>query len=75
MASRKDVDVIQNDTIPPTNRNMDDELKNKSALRTQQSEFLIYQAADGKKKIDIRLEDEIVWLTQDHMAELFGKAC
>lgn len=38
------------------------------------SEILIYQAADGNIKIDVRLEDETVWLTQDHMAGLFGKA-
>lgn len=38
------------------------------------SEILIYQASDGKIKIDVRLEDETVWLTQDHMAGLFGKA-
>jgi len=38
------------------------------------SEIFIYQAADGKVKIDVRLEDETVWLTQDHMAGLFGKA-
>jgi hypothetical protein len=38
------------------------------------SEILIYQAANGKIKIDVRLEDETVWLTQDHMAGLFGKS-
>ena len=38
------------------------------------SELLIYQAPDGQIKIDVRLEDETVWLTQDHMAQLFGKA-
>ncbi len=38
------------------------------------SEILIYQAADGKIRIDVRLEDETVWLTQDHMAGLFGKS-
>ena len=37
------------------------------------SELLIYQAASGAIKIDVRLEDETVWLTQDHMAALFGK--
>jgi len=37
------------------------------------SEILIYQAADGKIKIDVQLLDETVWLTQAHMAELFGK--
>lgn len=38
------------------------------------SEILIYQAIDGKIRLDVRLEDETVWLTQDHMARLFGKA-
>jgi hypothetical protein len=38
------------------------------------SELLIYQDKDGKIKIDVRLEDETVWLTQDHMAHLFGKS-
>ncbi len=38
------------------------------------SDLLIYQAPDGRIQIDVRLEDETVWLTQDHMAQLFGKA-
>lgn len=38
------------------------------------SELLIYQDSDGKVKIDVRLEGETVWLTQEHMAQLFGKA-
>jgi hypothetical protein len=38
------------------------------------SELLIYQAPDGKIQIDVRLEEETVWLTQEHMAQLFGKA-
>jgi len=33
------------------------------------SELLIYQAPDGRLKIDVRLEDETVWLTQAHMAQ------
>ncbi len=37
-------------------------------------EILIYQNTDGNIKIDVRLEDETVWLTQDQMALLFGKA-
>ena len=37
------------------------------------SEILIYQNTDGKIKIDVRLEDETVWLTQEQMAALFGK--
>src|SRR5665647_2899847 len=38
------------------------------------SEMLIYQAPDGTIRIDVRLEDETVWLTQEDMANLFGKA-
>lgn len=37
------------------------------------SQFLVYQAEDGQIKIDVRLEDETVWLTQRLMAELFQK--
>jgi len=36
-------------------------------------EILIYKNAEGSIKIDVRLEDETVWLTQDQMATLFGK--
>lgn len=37
------------------------------------SDILIYQNSDGNIKIDVRLEEETVWLTQDQMATLFGK--
>ena len=38
------------------------------------SQLLIYQSPDGIIKIDVRLESDTVWLTQDHIAELFGKS-
>src|SRR6266498_5796409 len=34
-------------------------------------QFLVYQTADGKLKIDVRFEGETVWLTQLQLAELF----
>ncbi|KAF0124724.1 MAG: hypothetical protein FD189_2276 [Elusimicrobia bacterium] len=37
------------------------------------SQFLIYQAEDGKTRLDVRLENETVWLAQEQMAELFDK--
>ena len=40
----------------------------------EKSEILIYQNNDGNIKIDVRLEEDTVWLTQDQMADLFGKA-
>jgi len=38
----------------------------------EESRFLIYQAEDGVIKIEVRFEDETVWLSQPLMAELFG---
>jgi hypothetical protein len=37
----------------------------------KRSEILIYQTEDGRTRIDVRLEDEAVWLTQTAMAELY----
>ncbi|NEX18401.1 MAG: hydroxyacid dehydrogenase [Halochromatium sp.] len=34
-------------------------------------QFLVYAAEDGHIKIDVRLADETVWLTQQQLAELF----
>jgi len=39
----------------------------------QNSDIIIYQNEEGNIKIDVRLEEETVWLTQDQMATLFGK--
>ena len=36
-----------------------------------QGQFLVYLAEDGRVKIEVRLENETMWLTQQHMAELF----
>jgi len=37
----------------------------------QMGEILVYQADNGKIKLDVRLQDETVWLTQQLIAELF----
>ena len=37
------------------------------------SDIIIYKNEEGNIKIDVRLEEETVWLTQDQMATLFGK--
>lgn len=37
----------------------------------QKSQFLIYQSENGAIKIDVRFDDETVWLTQQLIAELF----
>ena len=38
------------------------------------SEILIYQNPDGNIKIDVRLDEETVWLTQAQLCELFQKS-
>ena len=38
------------------------------------SEIILYTTDDGLTKISVQLEDETVWLTQEQMANLFGKA-
>ncbi|MDQ1354697.1 MAG: hypothetical protein QG657_5006 [Acidobacteriota bacterium] len=38
------------------------------------SQIIIYHAKDGQTKLDVRLEDETVWLTQEQMADLYGKS-
>ncbi len=41
---------------------------------TPESEFILYKTEDGDTRIEVTMLDETVWLTQDQMAELFGKA-
>ena len=36
-----------------------------------QSQFLLYQTSDGQTRLEVRLENETVWLSQNQMAELF----
>ena len=38
------------------------------------SEILIYQNPEGNIKVDVRLEEETVWLTQAQLCELFNKS-
>jgi len=35
------------------------------------SEIIIYQTSDGEPKIDVKLEDENIWLNQQQIAELY----
>ena len=44
-------------------------MKNKD----NQSHIILYQTEDGQAKIQVKLEDETVWLTQKQMATLFDK--
>lgn len=37
----------------------------------EDQKIVIYQTEDGQTQIDVRLENETVWLTQAQMAQLF----
>ncbi len=37
------------------------------------TDLIIYQTEDGKTKIDVRMENETVWLTRQQMSELFDR--
>lgn len=39
----------------------------------ENSAIVIYTTEDGQAKLQVKIEDESVWLTQDQMAELFDK--
>ena len=36
-----------------------------------QSPVLLYQGSDGATRLEVRMENETVWLSQNQMAELF----
>lgn len=36
-------------------------------------QIVVYEAPDGEVQVDVRLDRDTVWLSQDQMAELFGR--
>lgn len=48
-------------------------MKNKKDPISPAGEFILYQTEDGRTRIEVRMQDETVWLTQKQMAELFDK--
>ena len=47
-------------------------MDNTENTQMSSSQLLIFQGDDGKLRVEARLEEETVWLTQRGMAELFG---
>lgn len=44
-----------------------------SQLSTNDSQLIIYQTESGETKLDVRFQDETVWLNQQQLSELFNK--
>lgn len=42
-------------------------------MKNTEEQIVIYQTEDGKTAIDVRIENETVWLSQAQMANLFQK--
>ncbi len=42
-------------------------------MMTSDNAVVLYQSPDGSSSLEVRLDQETVWLTQKQMAELFGK--
>lgn len=49
-------------------------IHNLESMQENNSQIIIYQTESGETKLDVHFQEETVWLTQDQMAELFGKA-
>jgi hypothetical protein len=43
-------------------------------ISPENSKIVIYTTDDGQTKLQVKIEDETVWLTQDQMADLFDKS-
>lgn len=43
-------------------------------MSNPKSEIILYQTENGQTKLEVKLENETVWLTQKQMSELFQKA-
>ncbi|MCA1758179.1 MAG: virulence RhuM family protein [Bacteroidales bacterium] len=45
-----------------------------SSIKENQSAFILFKTEDEKISVDVRFENETVWLSQEQMSLLFGKA-
>lgn len=44
---------------------------NKEKLKIGNSQIIIYQTPDGRTQLDVKLENETVWLSQAQLIDLF----
>ena len=48
-------------------------MKDNNGNKANMGEILIYRTEDGQTKLDVKLENETIWLSLDQMAELFQR--
>ena len=39
----------------------------------EENKIIIYQTEDGQTQIDVRLEQDMIWLTRQQLADMFGR--
>lgn len=53
--------------------NMATQTNQKQLIAPSKGEIILYQTADGRTSIDVKLENETVWLSSEQMALLFER--
>ena len=53
---------------------MDDLAISKNSIHPEQTEIIMYQTEDGLTKIDVRMENETVWLTRHRWQNCFNES-
>ncbi len=48
-------------------------MNTENPVTPQDKKVVVYETPDGEMRVDVRLDQETVWLTQQQMAELFGR--
>jgi hypothetical protein len=66
--------VSESKKVNLKSKNITEETKQelKKLIRNSTAEFLIFTSQAGENSIEVRVENETVWLTQKFIAELFG---
>ena len=42
------------------------------AIQSSDTQFLLFETADGSIRVETRMQDESIWLTINQLSELFG---
>lgn len=47
-------------------------MRDTKALASATGEIIVYEASDGSAQVDVRLDQDTVWLNREQIAELFA---
>ena len=52
---------------------LEKEMSSRAPATHPNGEVVVHEVPDGSVRVDVRFESDTVWLTQQQMAELFGR--